>query len=185
MTKRERIQTIHDSLCNYSLSFGTNDAYKLIIDAFTEMLLVLAEDPDNTLAARLAEAEAHEAVCQCGLPMSSHDSGDCCNMAVENNPPCTYKVQMEAYADLAARRGVELLELGVRLKGSNERASRAEAADLEALDSLWKMTNRCNDWRDRYILLERAVVNYIRSPEGCGQEEYKALEQAVSMGDGL
>lgn len=52
MTKRERIQTIHDSLCNYQLSFGTNDAYRMIIDAFTEMLLVLAEEPDYDEIAR-------------------------------------------------------------------------------------------------------------------------------------
>jgi hypothetical protein len=56
MTKRERIQTIHDSLCNYSLSFGTNDAHRLIIDAFTEMLLVLAEEPDyDEIAKRMAK----------------------------------------------------------------------------------------------------------------------------------
>jgi DNA repair exonuclease SbcCD ATPase subunit len=58
MSKRERIQTIHDSLCNYSLSFGTHDAYRMIIDAFTEMLLVLAEEPDATLTSRLAAAES-------------------------------------------------------------------------------------------------------------------------------
>jgi hypothetical protein len=56
MTKRERIQTIHDSLCNYQLSFGTNDAYRLIIDAFTEMLLVLAEEPDyDEIAKRMVK----------------------------------------------------------------------------------------------------------------------------------